>query len=68
MLFRSIEQSARKTAAIIAHKDAVDRLELLDRYQAINDRNLSWIREEFLKKDASKCLIYLEETFSDKEY
>ena len=60
-----IERSARRTAEMIANEDAVERLKILAQYKAIDDHNIAWIREELKKKKAKKCLVYLDENYSE---
>ena len=49
---------------MIGNEDAVERLEILDRYKAIDDHNIGWIKEIMASKKASKCLAYLDEHHS----
>lgn len=58
-----IERSARRIAKMIAKEDAVDRLKLLDRYHAIDEHNIDWIKDELSSMDAKKCLAFLKEHF-----
>lgn len=59
-----IERSAKRTAEMIGNEDAVERLAILDRYKAIDDHNIEWIKEIMTNKKANKCLAYLGEHFS----
>ncbi|MEE1321776.1 MAG: leucine-rich repeat protein [Acutalibacteraceae bacterium] len=54
-----IKQSAKRIAEIIADKDAVDRLEFLDKYKTVDARNIAWLREIFENNKSKKCLKYL---------
>ena len=54
-----IERSARMHAELIAKTDDAGYLELLRRYSAIDAHNIEWIKEEFEKHSAAKCLEYL---------
>lgn len=59
-----IERSAKRNAEIIGNEDNVERLAILDRYRAIDDHNIGWIREIMVSKKANKCLAYLDEHYS----
>lgn len=59
-----IERSAKRTAEIIGNEDAVERLAILDRYKAIDDHNIGWIKEIMKSKKAKKCQAYLDEHYS----
>ena len=59
-----IEQSAKCIAEMIADMDAVDRLEILDKYKAIDEHNLAWISKIMEQKHAKRCLNYLSQNFS----
>ena len=59
-----IERSAKRTAEMIANDDNVERLQLLDDFHAIDEHNIAWIREQFEKKNAKKCLAYLNKRYS----
>ena len=59
-----IERSARRIADLIAKEDNVERLEILFGYHAIDEHNLSWVKEVFTEKKATKCLNSLSNYFS----
>lgn len=56
-----IERSAKRTAALIAREDAIERLKLLDQFGAIDGHNMEWLREQFVTYNAKKCLAFLNE-------
>lgn len=62
-----IEQSAVRISEIIAREDAVNRLKLLTKYNAINSRNINWIKKVMTENNAKKCLEYLNRNHSVKE-
>lgn len=59
-----IKRSAKRVAHLIANEDAVERLQLLTQYGAIDAHNLAWIQEVMERKRAEKCLAFLKEQFS----
>lgn len=54
-----IERSAKRTAEIIAREDSVDRLRILSKYNSIDSHNTAWIREQFERYNAEKCIAFL---------
>lgn len=62
-----IERSAVRISEIIAREDAVNRLKLLTKYNAINSRNINWIKKVMTENNAKKCLEYLNRNHSVKE-
>ena len=62
-----IESSAKRNAEMIGHGDSVEKLAILDRYKAIDDHNIGWIREIMKNKKANKCLAYLDKQIQSKE-
>lgn len=59
-----IERSAKRIAELIAKEDNVERLEILFGYHAIDEHNLSWVKEIFTEKKATQCLNSLSKHFS----
>lgn len=62
-----IKGSAEEISSMIAENDSVERLEILNHYNAINERNIGWIRKIMNTKKAKKCIEFLENNFSNKE-
>ena len=58
-----MQNSAEEISKMIAIDDAVERLEILHNYNAIMQRNISWVREIMTKHKAKKCIAFLEEKF-----
>ncbi len=54
-----ITQSAKRVADMIARKDDVSRLQLLEKRNAIGKRNLRWLLESAEKNHAEKCAAWI---------
>lgn len=59
-----IENSCKRNALIVALEDNVERLELLNKYQTIDDHNIKWIKDIFEENNATNCLKYLDKNLS----